>query len=194
MNRRVASYITIAATVAAFALAESARAQIPPVVLSNEHQALCKVKVGGAMPNLELPKLGGDNAATKLAESYGKKATVIIFWRGDRRMAREQLADMEPDVLEPFADKGVAVIGIAVEESAQNTQAALQKAKASFANLLDASGKAFAQIGSQKLPRTYVVDANGKIVWFDIEYSHATRRELKQVLQALVGETAAPRE
>jgi hypothetical protein len=31
-----------------------------------------------------------------------------------------------------------------------------------------------------------VLDANGKIVWFDLEYSLATRRELQQALLATV--------
>jgi hypothetical protein len=53
--------------------------------------------------------------------------------------------------------------------------------------LLDPEGKAFAQVGSEKLPRVFVLDGAGKIVWFDLEYSHSTRRELKQAVQKLVG-------
>jgi hypothetical protein len=53
--------------------------------------------------------------------------------------------------------------------------------------LLDAEGRAFAEVGSEKLPRTYLVDAQGKILWFDIEYSLSTRRELHQALRAVVG-------
>jgi peroxiredoxin len=194
MNRRAILFIAAVVSVVALPLFGSVQAQVPPVVLSKEHEALCKVRVGDAMPNLELPRLGAGSAPAKLADLSGEKGTVIVFWRGDRRMAREQLADMAPDVMEPFADKGIGAIGIAVDESSQEAQATLQKAKASFVNLLDAGGKAFAQFGRQKLPRTYVVDANGKIVWFDIEYSHATRRELKQAIKALVGESAATKE
>ena len=64
-------------------------------------------------------------------------------------------------------------------------QAALEKAGANFPNLLDADGKAFAQVGSERLPRTYLLDPQGKILWFDIEYSLATRRELHQALRAV---------
>ena len=170
----------------AFYRADAGPAEIPPVTLSKSHQALCKVKVGDVMPRVELPKVG-DNALAKLADLSGEKATVIVFWKGDRRMAREQLADIGPDVVEPFADKGVAVVGIAVDETAQNAQSTLQKAEANFPNLLDTGGKAFAQVGSQRLPRTYVLDAQGKVVWFDIEYSHSTRRELHQALRAITG-------
>ena len=56
-----------------------------------------------------------------------------------------------------------------------------------FVNLLDADGKAFAQVGSERLPRVFVVDPAGKILWFDIEYSQTTRRELHQALHAATG-------
>ena len=172
--------------------ANAATTQVPRVELSKSEQALCKLKVGDTMPKFDLPMLDGGNGA--LSDLLGKKLTVVVFWKGDRRMSREQLADMGPDIIAPYADKGVAVVGIAVDEPAQNAQATLETAKASFPNLVDADGKAFAQVGSQRLPRTFVLDASGKVVWFDIEYSLMTRRELKQTLQALVGDSAAPKE
>jgi peroxiredoxin len=135
------------------------------------------------MPEISLPQIGGGTA--QLAELMGKTATVVVFWKGDRRMALEELADLGPDVVEPFGKDGVAVAGIAVNESAESAQEALAKAEAKFTNLVDADGKAFSQVGSERLPRTYVLDANGKIVWFDIEYSLTTRRELGQTLRAI---------
>ena len=67
-------------------------------------------------------------------------------------------------------------------------QEQLQAAGVDFTNWLDADGNAFAQVGSQKLPRTYLLDPTGKILWFDIEYSLGTRRELNQALRAVAGE------
>jgi peroxiredoxin len=158
--------------------------KIPPVVLSKQHDALCKVKVGDALPAIELPRVDNGRPA-KLADLFGERATVVVFWTTDRRMALAQLADLQRDVIKPFAKRGVAVVGIAVNETASTAQASLQKAGARFPNLLDARGQAFAAVGSKKLPRTYVVDSQGKILWFDIEYSHATRRELRRALRAV---------
>jgi peroxiredoxin len=192
MIRQTNPLVAAIAIIVGEAFADAAAAQVPKVELSKAEQGLCKLKVGDAMPKLELPKVGGGNAA--LADLLGKKATVVVFWKDNRRMAREQLADMGSDVVGPFAEKGVAVIGVAVDEPANNVQATLQKAKATFPNLIDAGGKVFAQVGSQRLPRTFVLDASGKVVWFDIEYSLMTRRELKQTLQTLVGDATAPKE
>jgi peroxiredoxin len=157
---------------------------MPTVLLSKGHEALCRVKVGDTMPQIELQQLGGDRR--RLAELAGKQATVVVFWKSDRRMAHQQLADLGPDVIEPFSSEGVAVVGIAVGESPQNARAALDQAGAEFPNLLDADGKAFAQVGSERLPRTYLLDPQGKILWFDIEYSLSTRRELHEALRSLL--------
>jgi peroxiredoxin len=164
---------------------------VPKVFLSKGEQALCKVRVGDAMPAIELPKIGGGSA--RLADNYGKKATLVVFWKSDRRMTHEQLRDLGPDVIEPFGKSGVAVVGIAVNETESSAAAALKSAGADFPNLLDADGQAFAQVGTARLPRTYLLDPSGKILWFDIEYSRATRREIGQALRAVAGApNAAP--
>jgi len=172
-----------------FYRADAAPAEIPPVRLSKGHEALCKVKVGDTMPDVTLPPLTG-GAPVKLSSLFGKKATVVVFWSPDRRMAREQLADLGPDVVAPFGEAGVAVVGIAVGAPAAMLKAATRE----FPNLLDADGKAFAQVGSEKLPRTYLLDPQGKILWFDIEYSLGTRRELHQALRAVAGEAAGAKQ
>jgi peroxiredoxin len=177
----------------AFFRAEVTPAKMPKVAFTKHEEGLCKVKVGDTMPAISLPKVGGSGTA-QLSDSLGKKATVVVLWKGDRRMALEQLADLGPDVDATFGKEGVKVVGIAVNETAAGAAETLKKAEATFPNLLDADGKAFAQIGSERLPRTYLLDPEGKIVWFDIEYSQATRRELHEALRALTGASGAKQE
>src|SRR5688500_10346689 len=75
-------------------------AAIPPVVLSKGHAALCRVQVGDMMPEIQLEQVGGGER--KLADLLGKKATVVVFWKADRHMAQQELADLGPDVLEAY--------------------------------------------------------------------------------------------
>ena len=162
---------------------EETEAEIPPVLLTDQHAALTRVKVGDTLPTIELPQVSGGNA--NMPSMYGKAATVVMFWKSDRGMAIQELTDLGPDVVEKFGSRGVAVVGIAAGEPAAGARAAIQRASANFPQLLDADGAAFAKVGSEKLPWTLVLDPNGTIVWFDLEYSPATRRELQQVLLAL---------
>ncbi len=164
-------------------VAPDSASRIPPVFLSSSHEKLCVVNVEDAFPALHLAQRGGQT--TELSSLYGTQATVVLFWQPDRWMARTALRDMQRDVAEQFAADKVAVVGVAVEQQGKVLQSALEEAKATFPQLLDTDGKAFASVGSVALPRIYVLDPTGKIVWFDIEYSESTRRELWQTLGVL---------
>ncbi len=156
---------------------------IPPVWLSTAHAALCAVMVGETFPAVELSLLRG--RATDLATLRGKNATVILFWHPDRWMARTALIDLERDVVKKFPSDQVAVVGIAVKQSSRVAQRWISRSKVTFPQLIDSRGEALALVGTHALPRIYVLDAEGKIVWFDIEYSEGTRRELQQTLEVL---------
>jgi peroxiredoxin len=158
---------------------------VPPVLLTKQHANLCRVKVGDSLPAIELPAASGGKK-TKLADLYGKAATVVVFWASDREMSHLEMADLAGDVIEPFGAKGVAVVGVAVKEKPDQVAAAIKEVGKEVPMLVDDKGSAFAQVGSRRLPRTFLLDPHGKIIWFDIEYSHATRRELQQALSATV--------
>jgi peroxiredoxin len=157
-------------------------AGVPPVLLSSGHAKLCKVNVGEIIPTIELPQATG--GAATLDSLAGARATVVLFWANDRWMSAMALQDLAriavPD--------GVAIVGIAVNVSADAAQTRLAAAGARFPQLIDAEGTAFAQVGELALPRIYVLDAQRQIAWFDIEYSEATYRELQQTLATLTGD------
>jgi|GEM_PF-4035134 len=172
------------------AAAEPAASRIPPVLLSAGHRKLCRIFVGDHLPPIELPRLGGD--VTELASLQGKRATVVLFWHPDRWMARGALGDLSV-LARQWAGKRVALVGIACGQPAGAVQAQLTATGALFPQLLDTDGHAFSLVsqdaGPTPLPWIYVLDKKGKIVWFDIEYSEATRRELRQTIAVL---TAGP--
>ena len=69
-----------------------------------------------------------------------------------------------------------------------NEATAAAKANASFFPvLLDPQGAYFAKIAQSKLPRMYLLDSEGKIVWFDLEYSRSSKRELHQIIRLKLG-------
>ncbi len=172
-------------TVRKVIVSEPSSSTIPQVCLSTLHAKWCVAKVGDSFPPVELPQLGGPK--TKLATLYGKQATVVLFWRADRWMSRLALEDLVSFVVGEYDSHEVAVVGIAVRQPARAAQRLLNRAKAAFPQLLDTNGEALAQVGSVALPRLYVLDPAGQIVWFDIEYSESTRRELAQTLGVLTG-------
>lgn len=156
---------------------------IPEVFLSTAHSAMCRVRVGDDLPEFKLPQLNGKEVA--LSSLYGTQATVVLFWHPDRWMSHSALTDLEREVLANEEAGKVTVVGIAVETPQEKVEEEAKASRASFPQLLDTEGNAFDQVGMVMLPRVYVLDSTGQIVWFDIEYSESTRRELKQTLDVL---------
>lgn len=192
----VAAIVFVGPTLAVVADWTQAKKIIPPVLLSDQHQAMCKVGVGDVMPAFELAQIDGEKA--KLADHFGKQATVVFVFKADQRMSRTGLADMETDVVGEFGKQsvlgkqGVKVVAVAVDGSTEAVQKLMTDTKASFPVLLDPQEKFFAAVGTEKLPRIYLLDSAGKILWFDIEYSLATRRELRRALGSRLPEAALP--
>lgn len=172
---------------AALAVVEGAAAAEPPaipaVVLSARHAADCRVRVGDEFPAIELPRR--EAGPTKLATFAGERATVVLFWTPGGWMSRAALADVARDVAAQARDSSVGVVGVITGGTPEAAEAELTKAGAKFSQLVDADGEALAKVGESALPRVLVLDGSHRIVWFDLEYSEATRREMQQALAAL---------
>jgi hypothetical protein len=168
-------------------------ATMPKVNLSEELRANCLVKVGDVMPTPRLP----DIKTGSLASLYGKKLTVVCFWAAvDRRSALETaniLRSLTNEIAMPFAGKGVQVIGIELARNDVDTAAweSVRKtvSKLPFPCLSDGKGQYLGYLcKDDKVPRVYLLDPKGKILWFDVEYSRSTREDLVQGIRVALGE------
>ena len=165
---------------------------IPKVALSKELHATCLVNVGEELPTGELPDTAGNMHA--LGSLYGQKLTVVCFWTvgtsaRSKLVAGAALHDLMKGVVAPYGEKGVRVVGINVGDSVQAVERHVAEAAATFPNLLDTKGEFFAKVVKDgKMPRTFLLDANGKVLWFDVEYSCDARRNLIVSIKAVLGE------
>lgn len=159
---------------------------MPRVSLSQAHANLCRVQVGTDFPQFELADVAG--ATQSLAQLHGAKLTVVVFWTGTKSNSRLQLGDLEPDVSARFAEKGVAVVAINSGDDPQLAKELAEQAGARFTVLSDREGAVIKQVAPGRVPSTYLLDAGGKVVWFDIEYSRTTRRELVQAIRFLLAQ------
>lgn len=155
--------------------------EMPKVLLTEAERSASLVQVGDAMPPIELPDMQG--AAKPLSSLLGNKLTVVVFWNSRLPYAVEELGDLGPTIADRFGQYGVNVVGINERDAPAAAKGAIAAAGAKFPNLLDADGKALDKVANGDLPRTYLLDAAGKVLWFDLEYSNSTRRDLKQAIQ-----------
>ena len=160
---------------------DAASLTMPVVSLTDGHAATCRLKVGDTFPELNLSDLSVKPQS--LSELRGKKLTVVLIWNAAKPTALEALGDLEHDVHKRFGANGVAVLGINTGDEPPAAIEAVKQRGAEYLNLSDRDGQAFAEVATGKLPRIYLLDSSRRILWFDIEYSRTTRRDLTQAIR-----------
>jgi peroxiredoxin len=156
-------------------------AAMPRVLMSEGHAATCLVKVGQTLPDVTLADLNGHEQ--QLSKLMGDRLTVVVLWSSANVHAQSELSDLAVEVASPMAARGVRVVGISERDTASRAKESAEKAGVSFPILIDAEGKYFGQLATEWLPRTYLLDGAGKILWLDIEYSRITHHDLMQAIR-----------
>ena len=160
---------------------EPAKPEMPVVKLTETLEKTCLVKVGDTMPEVTLPKLDGQ--AVSLQSLAGEKLTVVCFWKADHPYSLEELRQLEKFIVGSYAAQGVQVVAIDEDDQPNVAGEAFRGTGATYPCLIDLRGEYFAKVATEELPRTYLLDHAGKILWFDIGYTRSTLRDLQEAIQ-----------
>jgi hypothetical protein len=145
----------------------------PKVVLSAAHAKASKVRVGEALPAAEVKDAAGQ--ARPLAGLRGQGLTAFVFWNNDHRVSAEAVRRL-PKLL--AAVKGITIVAI---HSGKATAAPpMPAADSPVIHATDAASAALSAVCTDgKVPRIYLVDKAGLILWLDIEFSIDTERHIQ---------------
>jgi peroxiredoxin len=166
--------------------------KVPEVHLPEQLAKTTLVRVGNPMPDGELTTLDGKKEPLK--SFFGDKLTVVFFWKGNDTYAQMAAVDalqyLEEEVVKRYGEKGLRAVAVNVGDTPEAARERVNEAKATFPSLLDLQGDYFAKIATERLPRIYLLDGQGKVIWLDTEYSRATRQNLSQALRAELGDAS----
>lgn len=159
----------------------------PRVVLSDKHAANCLVKVGDPFPNLSLNDDAGQPQV--LQQLRGQAGlTLVVFFRADHPVAADAFKLLHAEVVTKYGGK-VAVVAVHYGPADEAAKQLFALPGRTFSVLIDAQHAALAQVAKDaRLPRLYLLDAAGKVVWFDIELAEETRRQLHAALRFGLGQ------
>lgn len=135
-------------------------------------------KVGDAFPELGTAGLEGT-----LPELKGKVVLVDFWasWCGPCKKSFPVMADLH----QKYAPRGFAIVAISVDEQKAAMDGFVKKAQPPFAIVRDAKGRLAEIAGIDKMPTSYLVGGDGKILavhsGFDGE---ATRKEYVREIEA----------
>ncbi|NBQ54250.1 MAG: DsbE family thiol:disulfide interchange protein [Proteobacteria bacterium] len=117
--------------------------------------------VGKPAADFQLPSIDATGEPVNLARFKGKPV-ILNFWASWCTSCRE-----ESEMLEVFwqlwKDKGIQVIGIAVQDTPEAAREFAQKAGKTFVLGIDETGKVGLDYGIYGVPETFFIDASGVI-------------------------------
>lgn len=118
-------------------------------------------KIGDSAPNVELEMIGGDS--TTMAKVIGESRPVVVnFWSSTCAPCIKEMPALE-SVHSDVGDK-VTFLGINTKDTEAAANKMIDRTKVTYTNARDPRGEIATQFGALALPRTVLIDANGKIV------------------------------
>lgn len=158
---------------------------MPKVVMTKAHADSCLVKVGDTFPPATLNNTYDE--PTELSSLYSEELTVVLFWNSSTPYGVAELRDLVVDVQKPYGPLGVGVVGINVGDSVETVRDVTERTGAEYPQLIDSDGKLYHQVATRFIPRVYLLDAQGRVLWFDMEYTVETMRHLSQAIRFQLG-------
>jgi len=137
-------------------------------------------KVGDTFPVLADHKLEGT-----LPDTTGK-VVVVDFWASWCGPCKASFPVFR-ELHEKFADKGVVIIAVSIDEDKSAMEGFLKKAKVPFATVRDAKQKLSEKLSIESIPTTFILGRDGKIAALHNGYGgDSTKRELFATVEKLL--------
>lgn len=112
-------------------------------------------------PSRTLPRIG-PSGPTSLAELRGKPV-ILNFWASWCGPCKDEAPLLE-NAQKRLQAMGGTVLGVTYRDATPDAKKFIAEQKITYPNLRDVDGKLAEDYGTNKLPETFVIDADGKIV------------------------------
>jgi thiol-disulfide isomerase/thioredoxin len=122
--------------------------------------ASASLRIGDSMPRIVLDELNGAQIA--IPANFHGKVTVIHFWTSGCSSCREEMPALDR-IYHKFNKRGLEVIAVNVGQSKAEVKKAVAGLGVSFPVLLDQQKKTIELYEVKGVPRTLILDRNGRI-------------------------------
>lgn len=139
------------------------------------------IQAGDVFPDLSTFKLEG-----KLPESAKGKVVLVDFWASWCEPCKQSFPVME-ELHKRYADRGLVIIAINVDENRPKMEAFLKKNPVSFVVLRDANQKLVEKAGIAAMPSSFLLDREGKVRFAHTGFRGAeTKKKYEEEIESLL--------
>ena len=166
----------VAAVAVAVAMPQQAKAQ------KDDIASTTLINKGDKAPDFTVEMVDGSEVT--LSKLKGK-VVVVNFWATWCPPCRQELSHLKADVLDVFGDK-ITVLPISRGENITTVEAFMQKMNYTFPVGLDIDQSIYQKYASNYIPRSFVIDSEGKVVYVGVGYDEAIAKEIDAALKAAI--------
>lgn len=141
------------------------------------------------LPSVQLKDMNG-NAINTAELSNDGKPFVISFWATWCKPCQRELKAIHEEYADWQDETGMKLIVVSIDEAqnAERVKTTIDGRGWEYEVILDPNGEFKRQMGVQNPPHTFIVDANGNIVWNHQGYTDGCEEEIIEKIRELIGE------
>ena len=152
------------------------------VSVEDEVAAATLIFAGDKAPDFTVQMLDGSRVT--LAQTEGKP-TLLIFWATWCSPCREELAHLQEGVVDVYGDS-IRVLPISRGEKREVVEEFIDQMGYTFNVGLDPDQEAYNKYAINFIPRCFVIEADGNVLYSGVGYDEAVAQEVRDALdQAL---------
>lgn len=147
--------------------------------IDDEVAATTLIHAGDKAPDFTAEMLDGSNVTLSALQN---KPTLLIFWATWCPPCRAELAHLQEGVIDVFGD-AINVLPLSRGEKREVVEEYIAKMGYTFAVGLDSEQKAYNLYASNYIPRCFVIDTDGTVLYSGVGYDEAVAEEVNAKLR-----------
>lgn len=150
-----------------------------------EIEATNIVKLNDLAPDFTVQMLDGARYTLSDLTAEGK-VVMITFWATWCPPCRQELSHMQEAIFDRYNGTDLVVLPISRGEEPGKVRALLKKMGITFNVGLDQTEQIYHSYATNYVPRTYVIDSNGRVAYLGLGYDEEVAEQTHQTLDKLL--------